>query len=357
MGNNIYRLDPEAIIRSLRCTLLVPRNYSATVTRLQNAINRLPEGRLQITHTHGGVSFYKGGKYLRKNSDLLYSLARKRYCEALLQVITLLQHAPDHISAEVLAYGSDRAKTSNRVKASDRPKTSNRLKTSDLAKAVENLERLIRDFSKGNLRLERIILTQQQYGWYCRRYKKKKFIREKASPPLLIPQGDPVRSKSEQSIGDELHYYAVPCHYEEELLINVQRLVRSLTTELQQRNQLPERLFTYQGYSCVWNVPADLAWMNAPGSIWRSYDDRTGCLRLHPDYTIMLMDGSLLYWEHEGLLHQFYYRMNALERIEVMHQSGGISRKQIIETNEAQANEKEILREIIRRQILPRLWF
>ncbi|MBQ9015980.1 MAG: hypothetical protein IJ109_07630 [Firmicutes bacterium] len=327
-----YKLDTNAIINSLRDAFLVPRDYDAIIARLTKTLNRLPKGRLQITHTHNGVFFYLEGRYLRKSSDLIYSLARRRYCETLLQVIRLCAR--------------HQAGTS-----------SNSPFLTGWARAFEKLERLIRDFSKGNLKLERILLTPQQYTWYYGRYHKKMFPQDPAASVLLIPQGDPVRSKSEQRIGIELHNYAVPCHYEEQLLINVQSLVQSLKAELKQQDQLPRDLYSYQGYSCIWNVPRELSWMNAPGSIWRSYDDRTGCLTLYPDYTIMLADGRLLYWEHEGMLHQFFYRTNALERVEIMQQSGRIPKTCIIETNEQQANDLDVLREIIRNRILPYLWF
>ena len=318
MKHKEYRLSTEAVIHSLHDALMVPRDYTAAVTRLTNTINRLPKGRLQIVHSHKGVSFYLKDKYLRKQTELVYSLARKRYCETLLQVIT-----------------SDK----NREKA------------------FETLEELIRDFTQGNLNLARILLTPQQYKWFYGRYEKKPFPREQTAEVLTIPQGDTVRSKSEQQIGIELHNYAVPCHYEEDLYLNVQKLVRSLKSELQERNQFPKTLYTYRGYTCVWNVPAEYSWMNAPGSIWRSYDDRTGCVQIYPDYTIMLADGSLLYWEHEGMLYQFRYRNNALERVEIIRLSGQIPRTRIIKTDEPEANDKEALREIIRSGILPYLWF
>ena len=331
--NNNYQLDPDALIRSLHSAFLVPRDYSAAMQRLINTINRLPSGRLQISHINNGIYFYLDRKYLRKDSDLLYSLARKRYCVTLLQVIEIHARRPAANSSAYAKFVSRRDE------------------------AFGKLEQLIRDFSAGNLKLDRIVLTPQQYAWYRGRYKKKYFDKDQMATDLTIPQGDPVRSKSEQRIGIELHNFAVPCHYEELLLINVQKLVRSLEMELRDRNQFRGKLYSYQGYSCIWNVPDELSWMNAPSSIWRSYDSRTGCLRIHPDYTIMLADGSLLYWEHEGLMHQFYYRVNASERVEIMHQAGRIPKEQIIETNELQANEREILQEIIRNQILPYLWF
>ena len=333
MKHGTYQIKSDAIVRSLRDAFLVPRDHTASITRLRNSINRLPGDQLQISRTSTGVFFHVNRKYLRKSSDLLYSLARKRYCQTLLQVITLWDQRPAVSSPSYPRF------------------------LTSWNKAFGKLDQLIRDFSKGNLELERIILTPQQYAWYRGRYKKKYFSEKHAPMDLIIPQGGPVRSKSEQHIGIELDGFAVPCHYEEQLLIDVQKLVSSLEAELRARNALPQDLYTYHGRSCYWNVPSDLSWMNAPGSVWRSYDSLTDCLRLYPDYTMMLADASLLYWEHEGLMHQFSYRTNALERVEIMRQAGGIPKERIIETNEYQANEPEVLRGIIRDQILPFLWF
>ena len=333
MRKDSYHLNPDAIIWSLHSAFLVPRDYAPAIVKLTNTINRLQNGSLHIMRAHNGVYFYDDHKYLRKSSDLLYSLARKRYCQTLLQVITLWDQRPAVSSPSYPRF------------------------LTSWNKAFGKLDQLIRDFSKGNLELERIILTPQQYAWFRGRYKKKYFSEKHAPMDLIIPQGGPVRSKSEQHIGIELDGFAVPCHYEEQLLIDVQKLVSSLEAELRARNALPQDLYTYHGRSCYWNVPSDLSWMNAPGSVWRSYDSLTYCLRLYPDYTMMLADASLLYWEHEGLMHRFSYRTNALERVEIMRQAGGIPKERIIETNEYQANEPEVLRGIIRDQLLPFLWF
>ncbi len=320
-----YQFDTDAVIRSLHVALTTRRDFSASRTRLLNAINRLPEGSLQICHPKKKVLFYMNKKYLSKRSDLLYALARKRYCLTLLKTIDAFE---------------TRSPTPQQYK-----------KKCD--EAFAKLEKLIRDYSAGHLQLDRILFSNQQYKWLHGRHIKK-------TPPdydnLRIPQGDSVRTKSEQQIGIELHLFAVPCIYELRLQLNVQNQVRTLEADLRKDNLLHGALFTHYGYTCVWNVPKELAWMNAPSSVWRSYDPRTGCITLHPDYTIMLADGSLLYWEHEGLLIHFNYRTNALERIHLIKQSG-VPGWRIIETEEFQANDRSTLSRIIETRIAPYIWF
>ncbi len=333
--NNQWTAD--AVIRSLHVAIKGISDYPSACARLRNRLRPFPKESLHISHQHGGVYFYCNDKYLRKKSALLYSLARKRYCETLLNVLTLFSQAPPLRSPE------------------------NRDQWDRCDAALADLDALIRDFADGNLQLERILLTREQYAWYTGRYIKKFRPKTESQRPadrvLTIPYGDQVMSKSEQNIGYTLWDYAVPCHYEEQLLINVQALVDELQEELKKRNQLGQFLFCYQGNICYWNVPEELAWMNAPGSIWRTYDSRTGCIRIHPDFTIMLADGGLLLWEHEGLLTNFVYRMNAGERASIMRLAGNIPRERLIETLEAQANDRQELEQIVETRVLPCLWF
>ena len=334
-------LDPNAVVRSLHGAIITTQDYAAACTRLNNRLRRLPMEPLHPDHQHNGVFFYSNGNYLRKGSDQLYSLARRRYCESLLDVITLISEQP------AISVQRDPLHSGKR----------DPLHSGPCAPAFAKLEKLIHDFADGRLELERILLTKRQYTWYNRDYPRKPFSGNQIGRDLFNPQGDRVMSKSEQNIGIALWDLAGPCHYEETLHINVQRLVDRLRAELQERGQLTKQLFYYQGGSCLWNVPEHLQWMNAFGSIWRTYDSRSGCIRIHPDYTIMLADGSLLYWEHEGLLENFVYRANSTERICVMQIVGGIPRENILETTEVEANDRQTLDRIIQDRILPGLWF
>ena len=327
------KMDPNAVVQSLQSAIIMTHDYSAACARIRNRLRRLPKDPLHHDCQHNGVYFYTNGKYLRKKSNQLYSLASSRYCTTLLNVLTQISELP--------------ANTALR----------DPFQSEQFSAAFAKLEELIHVYADGNLDLARILLTQQQYTWYVGDYHKKPFAGNSNGQILLNPQGDRVLSKSEQNVGIGLWDHAVPCHYEEPLRINVQRLVEALQKDLIEQGQLSRQLCYYQGGSCFWNVPEDLQWMNTPGSIWRTYDSRTGCILIHPDYTIMLADGGLLYWEHEGLLENFIYRANSTERISIMQLAGGIPRENIVETTESQANDRQELSQIIEARILPRLWF
>ena len=282
---NEYKFDADAAVRSLHWALTEASDFSSARQRLHNMISQSANGSLQIFRGKSCVNFYSDRKYLSKKSNQLYVLARKRYYITLLKTIEQFARLPSN-------------PTKYKKKCDD---------------AFAELEKLIRNYAAGNLQLDRILLSRQQYNWYHANFKQKR-------PPdyndFRIPQGNSVRSKSEQNIGYELDRFAVPCHYEHQLHLNVQRLV----------------------------------------SILEAYDSRTGCITLHPDYTMMLADGSILYWEHEGLILHLDYRKNALERIGLMRICN-IPDSRIIQTIEAQANDRAACARIIQTRILPYLWF
>lgn len=327
------KMDPNAVVQSLKSAIIMTHDYSAACAQIRNRLRRLPKDPLHPDRQHNGIYFYTNGKYLRKESDLLYSLARKRYCAALLNVLTQISELPASMAQR------------------------DPFQSEQCSAAFAKLDKLIHDYADGNLDLARILLTQQQYTWYVGDYHKKPFSGSPNDQILLNPQGDRVLSKSEQNIGIALWDLAVPCHFEELLRINVQRLVDALQKDLKEQGLPSRQLYYYQSGICFWNVPEHLQWMNAPGSIWRAYDSRSGCIRIHPDYTIMLADGTLLYWEHEGLLESFVYRANSTERVSIMLLSGRIARENLIETFEKEANDRQTLEQIIEARILPRLWF
>lgn len=83
-------------------------------------------------------------------------------------------------------------------------------------------------------------------------------------------------------------------------------LVRKLRDEFVSRGFLREdasieQLFDFRRGTIIWNVPPDLPWMNAPGSIWKSYYPPKGTIepeRFHkqkgrrfcPMTTVFLLD-------------------------------------------------------------------
>lgn len=329
MENYHGSFDSDTIILSLKTAFDQTVNPASSIQRIRGALTRLPTDPFYIVHDRGHINFYyrsdSGVAYLRKSSDQIYQLARRRYLDVLFQ---LLQGLPFRFQ---------------------NPEKWNRL--------FNRLEELIRDLEGGNLDLPRIILSPKQYAWFAGAYRQKKPPSNIDRKILTLNNGKHVQSKSEQSIGNALLDLAVPFHYEDALRINVQPLVEALCADLSARNQSAGNLFYYKSRSCWWNVPKELQYMNAPGSLWHTYDYRSGCILIHPDFTIMLADGSLLYWEHEGLLEQPVYRINSAERVAVMRFAGKIPNVNIIETTERESTSLPTLEQIIRAQILPRLWF
>ena len=107
---------------------------------------------------------------------------------------------------------------------------------------------------------------------------------------------------------------------------------------------------------CTWQVPEYLQWMNSPGSIWKSYNERTGYITIFNDFKSMLADNDTVLMEHEGLCDDFVYRCNAAERVFVMLYTKSVSRKNLIYTFEDDVADKSVLESIIENTILPRLW-
>ncbi len=323
--------EAEAIISSLLIALEAPI-YPSPIKRLQGAITAVQNEPFVIVHDRNNVFFYEGKKYLQKKSDRLYTLAKKRYNESLLAVLVLYSSRPARNSSSYERY-------KRKCDA-----------------AFDRLAKCLRDYEKGNLDVARIVLSSKQYAWYVGKYRKKA-IGEDEVKGLRTKLDIPIRSKSEQNIGDCLWEYAVINHYEERLQINVQKLVIQLEKELHESRQVKGKLYYYHNGACVWNVPGELQWMNSSGSVWRTYDDRSGCITIHPDFTIMLADGSILYWEHSGLLDDFIYRNNASERITLMRYFNGDKNQTVIETSELESNDKGALQHIIKTRIISRIWF
>ena len=322
-------IDTSAMIRSLRSAFEIAFDTSESISSIRRTVPRYPSGTLYILHDNGYVTFYERidgkKKRLNKDSDRIYQLARKRYLTELLETL---------IAVKEEGFGSP-----------------------EFEERFGKLAGLIEDFSKGNLDLARIAFTPKQYKWFAGNYIRKKITVEPDASPLKIPYGNNVRSKSEQTIGRELWNHAVPCHYEERLIINVQSIVDSMIREMKSEGWNEKNLFYYRGGVCYWNVPKELQFMNSRRSLWHTYDYKSGCVVIYPDYTIMLADGTLLYWEHEGLLDKIIYRINAVDRVFVMRSAGGIHSSEIIETEERDSADTEILDEIIRTRVIPGLWF
>lgn len=319
-------LDPEAIIRSLEIALSKPFDYSAAARRLNGSIAHIPAGTL---HVKKRVNYYHFEEYnsgrqssISNSSVRVYELARRRYCGLLLQALKCF---------------------SNQLDCSQ----------SDKKSSLSDLASFIRLLSAANLDVARIVLTPKQYEWFSRPYKQKS---NNAQPALFTEGGIRVRSKSEKDIGNELEHYATPFHFEECLRVNVRDLVEKLASNLNLRPRSGS-LFHYPDGSCNWNVPSRLDWMNSDGSLWRTYDSNSGFITIFPDYRIMLADGSFIFWEHEGLADYFTYRINASEREAIMKYSANVPSANLITSYERDTLDSMRIGEIIKNEILPRLFW
>ena len=325
----ITQLKADAFCTSIEMALSDPPDIDASIRRIRNTLNRLPEGKLILSDTGSNVNFFSvvDGKqcYVRKRSEEIYSLARRRYQSTLLEILKLTE-------------------SSRKQDAVRR------------AGLITRMQKFIRCCEKGNLDLARIVLTKRQYDWFTGDFRQKPIDESEAQ---LTARNLPVRSKSERDIIDKYDDLAVPVHYEEQMVIQVGTLVDQLEEELLQDGGLDGYLYYWNSdaNSIHWNVPADLEWMNARGSIWKTYYPPRGTIRIYPDIKGMFADSSIFIHEHEGKMDDFVYRKNASERAFIMKFTGAVSRENFIETLERDVDTPEKRCEIIKRRILPRLWF
>lgn len=287
-----------------------PSLSSKKLNMIKKEYSRMPEGSLNIKCYKGYYSFYhfNGSRQVCINSNrtLVHQLARKKYLYYL---------------------------TKNR-----------------------DTSQLLDKYVSAGLVLQMITLTPKQYRWVTASYPANTGWKEDLK--FVTTSGIPMRSKSERDIGNELELLGVPYRYEMLFKINVSMIVDGLRDYLssrKNRHDYPRSLFTYRDGHCIWNVPEDLQWMNAPGSIWRSYDYRTQTITISVDFAIMLGDGSILLWEHAGLCMNPIYRCNTSERIFVLKTTDFVPNENIIFTTEKDLLDISDIERLISREILPRL--
>lgn len=317
-------MDSETIILSIRRALECEYDRASAIARLRGAMAYKAGSELRIKKERGYYRFYekKEGKkkmtYLSRSNKRLYGLARKKYCNELLKLLSM---------------GKSRRE-----------------------KQLNKLKQLLYKFESGGLELERIVYSHKQYRWYRGRFARKE--QGDASHPL---EDYFVRSKSEQNVGKSMLRFGVPFHFEERLIINVQELVEKLREKLENEKfynwEFSGKLYFVKDGVTIWLVPPELRWMNASGSVWKTYDPKTGCITIYPDFKIMLADGSVVRWEHEGLTDDFIYRCNASERVSIMLITRTIEASDLITTYEFDADDEARLERIISEVILPRLWW
>ena len=298
-----------------------------SIKRITNTLNILPSDKLYISNSKGYVVFHAvaNGKqyYISPKDSKVHSLARRRHLQLLQQILEL----------------------------------SNSTKMNDIRRRqtlIHKLQKTIILFEQGNLDLSRIVLTSKQYDWFRSNYQKKPI---NPASPITTAIGEPVRSKSERDIINGFISLAVPYHYEEQNIICVRPFVDKLKERLTKKGCLQGQLFIVRNNTTQWFVPAELEWMNSQGSIWKTYEPFDGTIELFNDFMIMLADGTIIIWEHEGLMDDFIYRCNSSERASVIKYTGTVDKDNLIETYEHDIDTPEKLIDIIEHRILPRLWF
>ena len=329
VAQNVSPLDPEAFCRSIELALSCPPDAEGSIQRIQKALNRLPNGVLYASDRGSKVDFFTvvhgKQKYLSKKSDEIHPLARRKYQTMLLEILQLS--------------GSKREVDVKRR-----------------SELISKMQSFIMICSKGNLDLDRIILTNDQCKWFKGHFNQKRID---SDSPFKSNGGVPNRSKSERDILNGLESLAIPVHYEEELVIHVQPFVDKLDEELRQSGFAHAGwcLYSFYGGCIHWNVPPELEWMNKAGSIWNTYSPEDGTIIIYNDFKIMLANGVIIIWEHEGMMLLFTYRINASERGAIMKYTGTVDKEHFIETYEHDIDTPEKVIDIIERCILPRLWF
>lgn len=323
---NVSNVMADAFCTSIEKALTCPPDVETSVKRLRKRFIGLPDKPLYVSDDRGNITFHtlENGKqkYVSKKTNEIYVLARRRYQTYLVEALELT--------------GSRRLCDIKRRQF-----------------LINKIQSFILSCSKGNLDIARIVLSSQQLKWFKGRFHQKYID---PNSPFKSAQGVPVRSKSERDITNGLDDQAVPHHYEEETIIYVKPLVDKLEAMLAGGSPKPICLFDERG-AIRWLVPKELEWMNANGSIWKAYDPVSGTIAIFNDIIIMLADGTILIWEHEGMMDQFVYRCSASERASIMKYTGVVDRDCMIETFEHEVNTTEKIIDIIEREILPRLWF
>jgi len=167
---------------------------------------------------------------------------------------------------------------------------------------------LLEEYAKSGLDVARITMSPEQYRWMH-----SPFDSNTMKPEELIYEtysGILTRSKSEQDIGNQLELYGIPYRYEQAMAFEV----------FWMDDENGEALYSPKTY--------------------------------YPDFTILLLDGEYLLWEHLGRVDKQYYRKHNMEKISAYRQSGEIDFRHLILTFEADMIKLDTLDDIIRERIL-----
>ena len=171
----------------------VQKQLEQELAVLKTELTSLPKGTLYITKSRKWPVFYRrlNGKTqgISKNKTLIYQLARRQYITLL---ICFIEDLLEDICCDFSA--------------------------PSLARHLSNSDALLNKFEKGNLDIDRITMTPNQYIWNSDRESKKPTRREE----LIYPTTGRVymRTKSEQMLGNLLEKLHIPYRYESPLRIN-----------------------------------------------------------------------------------------------------------------------------------------
>ncbi|MGN0701565.1 MAG: hypothetical protein ACI4KL_00065 [Lentihominibacter sp.] len=347
-------ISAEAFKRSITEALKEKQDFKPSLKLVRGFLSQTGPGALNISRQGKYFAFrkYEDGRQvpLVKSSAELYRLARKRYLTELLKLLELY----DAVSSDGLNASSNSLSVNSSYE-------SRRLGSllNERNQALQRLMNLIDNYEKGNLDIGRIVMTPKQYSWYTKPFRHKTIPEAKNN---ITGGGVITRSKSEKELGNAFEYWAAFYHYEEKMTVYVYELVKALNHQLREYYRInrlnpPSRLYYYSHGTCIWNVPPEFQWMNAPGSVWKTYNERTGNITMYNDFRFMPVDSSTIILEHEGLLDDFLYRNNASERIALLKLTGTLPNENIIETSERETGDAKLIQAIIKRDILPRLWF
>ena len=225
-------------------------------------------------------------KGITRDVDLVYKLARKRYLRL------RVKEQEETINNIGVLTGFSRRK-----------------KTGIQRRTFSPLEQLLDKYGRAGLEVLRITCSPQQYHWMKQQYRKNTMNPEQLKYETY--SGIKVRSKSEQSIGNELEVRGVPYRYEPE-------------------------------------VRLDLGWME--GVDWLSQGRYK---TFYPDFVIMTADGSFIFWEHLGRVDLEEYRKHNMEKIAAYRQNGICDDDHLILSFEKDMERTETIQRMIVKRILP----
>lgn len=259
---------------------------------INSELKSLPNGTLclwpkkETGKTYFSVHNRGSNHGITSNTELIYKLARKRY----LSIVGSKIENDLFINKKVALSILRQRKKQHRQ---------------DPDKQVRDL---LEQYAAAGLDVARITMTPEQYRWMHSPYDTNEMYPEEKIYKTY--SGILVRSKSEQSIGNQLELYGIPYRYEQALAFEV-----------------------------FWMDDKDGEALYSP----KTY---------YPDFTILTLNGEYIIWEHLGRVDKYKYRSHTMEKICAYRQSGEVDYRHLILTFESDLIRPEILDEIIQNQVI-----